>query len=255
MKSIFNNLACKFREIHALGWIKSVNEISSGVGMTFEKLLGKEEDDFSFPDFEGIEIKTQRISSDYPITLFGLAPWGKDFPEIERLRKQYGYYDYSDDDNKKLNVEFYCSKKVLIHNRYFFNLDINYEDQKIYLIIRDIDNNVIDNYAYWSFDDIKEKLNGKLHYLGFIHAFSKKELGNEYFKYFKLECYEIKNLDTFLALVEKNIICVSITTSPVKYGPSMGKNKASCYFRIGKFDLDKLFDLDCIIDFNSESHY
>ena len=255
MHEIFTNLDNEFLKIYQKGWNQSVNDISSGVGMTFEKLLGKEEDDFSFPDFDGIEIKTQRINSNYPITLFGLAPWGNEFPEIERLRKSFGYFDFSPDDDKKLNVEFYHSKNVLVCNRYFFNLEINYEEERLYLIVKDINYNVIEKSAYWSFADIKEKLDGKLKYLGFVHAYSKKELGKEYFKYFRLECYKMRNFEKFLELIEKNIICVSFTTSPVKYGPSTGKSKASCYFRIGKFDLNKLFTLDHYIDFNNQEHY
>ena len=76
-----------------------------------------------------------------------------------------------------------------------------------------------------------------------------------FFKYFKLECYKIKSFDIFLNLIEHNIISVSITTSPVKYGPSIGKNRASCYFKIGKYDLKKLFVLDHVIDYNKDNHY
>ena len=255
MKTVFDNLDRKFQEIHAKGWVESVNSISSGVGMTFEQLLGKSEDNFSYPDFDNIEIKTQRITSNYPITLFGLAPWGQEFPEIDRIRRLFGYYDYSCDDDKKLNAEFYCSKNTLVCNRYFFNLHVDRMHEKMVLFIFDINNNLIDSCAYWSFDDIKEKLNGKLKYLGFVHALSKKTNGKEFFKYFKLECYKIKSFDRFLDLIEHNIISVSITTSPVKYGPSIGKNRASCYFRIGKYDLKKLFDLDHVIDYNKDNHY
>jgi len=171
------------------------------------------------------------------------------------LRRTYGYFSYEPQEKKKLNLEFYHSKNVLICNRYFFVLDIDRISKKIYLVIKDIDYNVIERCAYWDFDDLEEKLNQKLKYLGFVHAFCKKEDGKEYFKYFKLECYTYKNFDVFLDLIEKNIISVSITTSPIKYGPNIGNSKASCYIRINKFDLNKLFDLIYVKNFNLNKHY
>lgn len=255
LNTIFNDLELKFNEIHNCGWIKSINKNYNGVGMTFERCLGKEEDDFAYPDFQGIEIKTQRIKTSYPITLFGAAPWGEDWPEADRIRKLYGYFDYESEDVKKLNVEFYCSKNVLVCNRYFFNLEVNRKEEKIYLVVRDINYNVIDKGAYWFFDDLKMKLKEKLQYLGFVHASSKKVNDIEYFKYFKLECYIYKDFDAFLDLIEKNIITVSFTTSPIKYGPSFGKNKASSYFRIGKFDLNKLFELERVVNYGDDQHY
>ncbi|MBE6147993.1 MAG: hypothetical protein E7167_00570 [Firmicutes bacterium] len=91
--------------------------------------------------------------------------------------------------------------------------------------------------------------------MGFIHAACTKKDEHEYFKYFKLECYVYKNFETFLDLLEKNIICVSFTTAPIKYGPNFGENKDSCYFRIGKFDLNKLFDTVKVINYGSDQHY
>lgn len=174
---------------------------------------------------------------------------------MERLKVLYGYFDYDTADDKKINVEFYCSKNVLICNRYFFNLEINREEKRIYLIIRDLDLNIIDKGTYWFFDELETKLKEKLQYLGFIHAACKKDDNYEYLKYFKLECYIYKDFNTFLDLIEKNIISVSFTTAPIKFGPQLGKNRASCYFRIGKFDLNKLFTLDYVVNYGNNEHY
>ena len=254
-KLLFKDLKIEFERIYKMGWIKSVNDNYNGVGLTFEKLLGKEVDDFSYPDYNGVEIKTQRINSDYPITLFGLAPWGINVSQMDYLRRKFGYFDYDDDDCKKLNAEFYSSKNILICNRYFFNLEVNREEEKIQLIIRDINYNVLNDSTFWFFDDIREKLRYKLNFLAFVHAKSKKQNGEEYFKYFKIEFYILKNFDLFLKLIEQNVISVSFTSAPIKYGPSIGKYKTSCYFRIGKFDLNKLFDLYDELNFYDANHY
>ena len=51
----------KFKEIKQKGYIKSVRRGSTGIGATFESLLGKPEESFEIPDFYGIEIKTQML--------------------------------------------------------------------------------------------------------------------------------------------------------------------------------------------------
>lgn len=52
LKKIFDGIANK-------GWIMSSQKGTSGVGITFEKLIGKNKENFEIPDFEGIEIKTK----------------------------------------------------------------------------------------------------------------------------------------------------------------------------------------------------
>ena len=46
-----NQLKIRFFEIKRTGWIKSMRNGPAGIGFTFEKLLGKEEDHFFLPDF------------------------------------------------------------------------------------------------------------------------------------------------------------------------------------------------------------
>ena len=255
MNKRFNSIVKKFDEIHHLGWIKSINNYQNGAGLTFENLLDKKEDNFSYPDFDGVEIKTQKINSKYTISLFNLTPWGTEYPEIERIRKKYGYYDYDKDDYKKINIELYASKNILSCNRFFFNLEVNRKEERIYLIIQDINYNILEKESYWSFEDIKERLYQKLKYLGFIHVVSIKKQKKEYYKYIRLECYILKDFENFLNLIEKNIVSICFTTTPIKYGPRLGKNQSHCIFKINKFDLNKMFTLDHIQDYNSSNHY
>lgn len=244
MTDKFKTLIKEFKRIEKMGYVKSVNKCSNGVGMTFEYLLGKEPDDFSYPDYDGIEIKTQNAGTNYPLTLFSCAPQGSIFPKLDDLRSKYGYFHYYPNELKRLNLEFFYDKNILITNRYFFNLEIDKDEQRIYLLVYDIRHNLIERDAYWTFDDLKEKFETKLKYLGYIFARGNRDAeGNEVFKYIKLECYVYKNFETFLSLIEKNIISIGITTEDTKYGPNKGKPKCGCYFKIGKHDLRKLFEL------------
>ena len=84
----------KFKEIRRMEYVKSVRTGSTGVGATFEALLGKEEDSLEIPDFGGIEIKTRRSYSKSLINLFNAVPTGSTYYETKRLRDMYGYRDF-----------------------------------------------------------------------------------------------------------------------------------------------------------------
>ena len=83
MKSEFDELKNEFNRIKNMGYVKSINNDNSGIGLTFEYLLGKKVEDFPFPDYKGIELKTKLAYSKKPISLFRLTPEGKDFFEIK----------------------------------------------------------------------------------------------------------------------------------------------------------------------------
>ena len=94
----------KFQEIKKKGYVKSVRRGNTGIGATFEALLGKPEECFELPDFNGIEIKTRREYSKSYISLFNAVPTGSTYYEVKRLRDNYGYRDPKDHNLKKLCV-------------------------------------------------------------------------------------------------------------------------------------------------------
>ena len=80
-----NLLKNKFYTIKNLGWVKSLRKGSTGIGYTFESLLGKKEDTLTLPDFNGIEIKSHRKNSKSYITLFNYNPIGESSYELKRI--------------------------------------------------------------------------------------------------------------------------------------------------------------------------
>ena len=54
------SLRSKFEMIKNAGWIMSMRDGTTGIGYTFECLLGKEEESFPIPDYGTIEIKPSR---------------------------------------------------------------------------------------------------------------------------------------------------------------------------------------------------
>ena len=187
-----NKLKNKFETIKKLGWIKSIRKGSTGIGATFEKLLGVNENSFEIPDFDGIEIKTKRNYSNSFTSLFNYSPEGKYSYEIEKIKDKYGYPDKIIKKYKVLNKSFYCNTKIRVNN-YYFILKVNMESKKIILNIIDLYGKLVENNIYWDFDEIKEKLNRKLHFLAFVNASRKIVNNDEYFKYYKMDLYELKN--------------------------------------------------------------
>lgn len=240
---MFDSIIKKFHQIRMKGYVESVNNNFNGIGLTFEKLLGKEPDNFSYPDYAGIEIKTALIVSDFPTSLISLHPWGNIMPATQYLRKKYGYFDYNPENERKLNAEFYYSKNILINNRYYFNLERCDEEGKLYLKVYDYKNTLLDKNVYWYYTDIKEALENKLKNLAFILA-SAKNIGNKkYYYYRRLYCFNLKGFDTFLDLLEKNIISIVIGTSTVSNSLGDDKYNMHVQFRIDKHNISKLFDL------------
>ena len=59
----------QFRIVKEKGFIKSIRKGPTGVGHTFERVMGLTENNLSVPDIDGIELKTHRDSSNSMITL------------------------------------------------------------------------------------------------------------------------------------------------------------------------------------------
>ena len=58
-----------FEQTKKKGWIKSLRKGDTGVGYTFEKTIGKDEENLPIADYGSIEIKTTRKYSTFYRTL------------------------------------------------------------------------------------------------------------------------------------------------------------------------------------------
>lgn len=211
MESQIVSLKNKFQKIKNLGWVKSASKGNNGVGITFEKLLGIEQNELEIPDYNGIEIKTKRNQSKSYITLFSCKPEGKYYHEVERIKDTYGYPHKKYPQYKVLNNSVFANKRNKIGIKYYFKLFVCKKDNKIYLLVYSRSGNLLENNVFWDFDILREKLYRKLKIMAFVRAISKKNkiTKEEYFKYIKLEIYLLKNFDIFIDLIETGIIRVN----------------------------------------------
>ena len=237
----FNILQKRFLKIKRMGWVMSYRKGNTGIGYTFEKLLGKKEDALCYPDFCGIEIKTHRSRSNSYITLFNYNPIGESSYELKRIFNKYSYLHTKNRKIRSLNANIYSNYINDVGINYKFSLKVDEDSQRIYLVVFDRLGNFIEKESYWSFDTIKQKLYTKLKYLAFIEAESKFINGYEYFKYNKINFYALKDFETFIHLIKISKIRISFLVSgSLEENESINSHGTS--FSIKKENLNLLFN-------------
>lgn len=219
-----NILKTKLQEIKEMGWIKSQRlGNAGGVGNTLEDLLGIPENNLQLPDFGKWELKSQRAKTKSRLTLFHCEPqprqdgiiaqillpqfgWphrkaGILYPEDEKsFRQTISAISYSDRgfivkvdrDNGRIYASFDYEQIRERHSKWRNNLPVK----------------TLNPVPYWTFDDIVQKLDTKLHNLIYVKAETQLISGKEYFHYTEIEAYTNPTLENFLNLVENGSIYI-----------------------------------------------
>lgn len=244
MKNEIKDLKELFYVIKNKGWIESSSNNLGSIGHTFEKLIGIQSNEFEWPDFQGIEIKTKNKYSSSHTTLFCCTPTGPHFHEVDRLKNLYGYPDLKLKKYKVLNTSVYANFKSKVGIRYYFELKVDKEKQKIFLLIFNHKKELIEDVVFWDFDILEEKLYRKLKYLAFIKADKLYKQNKKYFKYYLMKIYKLKDFETFINLIEKGIVRISLKIGIFRTGKKAGQiHDHGTSFCIQEDNLEKLYDL------------
>lgn len=232
----------QFVIIKKKGYVKSQKKGATGIGYTFESLLGKEEDCFRIPDYNGIEIKTMRYLSKRKIHLFSAVPDGNTLFPIKRIVHLLGYPDKDYREYKVFNVNVdACNYKNVGNNR--MKMYINYEKKRMDFLAHNIFGENIEVDASWSFELLEDYLITKLKYLAIVKACKKIYKGEEYFFYNSISFYKLKSFDVFLKLIENGIIIVNFHIGIRKDPANLGKiYDRGTNFVIDESNIEKLFD-------------
>ena len=158
----------KFEEIKSRGFIKTTRNGPTGVGHTFETVLGYTEDNIALPDLGEVELKARRINSHSMVTLFTHDRKAWVTQPLQAIRK-YG----TPDENGRLGMYFTMSRNP---NNSGVYLDIS--DDKA--TVKSTDGTEI---ASWSLDALANKFCTKIPGLVLVNAESKFENGVEHFHY------------------------------------------------------------------------
>ncbi len=237
----FQKLYNEFTRIKRKRWIKSLRKGPTGIGYTFETLLNKPEDNFSIPDYYGIELKTMKYLSMQKIHLFCATPDGDTLFPIKRVVNAIGYPDKDYPEYKILNIELKATEYT--HFGYkIAKIKINWEEKKIDLLAY---NTYGKNYKLetsWSFEMLEKSFYRKLSYLAVIKACTKTINQEEYFYYNNINFYRIKNFQKFIELIEEGIVTLSFHIGIFKEQEKLGKpHDRGTGFSIMEKDLSKLF--------------
>ena len=212
----------KFLVIKKMGYVKILRNGVTGIGYTFEYLIGKSEDNIPVADFEGIEIKTMHRFSKRKLHLFNATPDGDFLFPIKHLVEEMGYPDTIYKDKKILNISINSKEFTNIGYYKKIKLKVNYEKEKIELI--GIKNGkTIDLSISWSFNLIRDRLKSKLEYLAVIEASSKVIESIEYVHYNKIRFYKIKDFNSLIDLVDKGLITITFKVGIFKDGRRAGQ--------------------------------
>ena len=212
MTEEIKKLIDNFKIIANKKWIKSVSKSFGSIGITFEKELDKNPDALYFPDYYGTEIKCTSRYSRYPLFLFTVAFDGPSFPEINRIVEKYGYPDKTYQEKKVLFEKVSCNKKTLVNDKYKFKLEVDEEDEKLYLCVYDLNDVLIERESFVYLKTIEGHLTLKLNRLAVVSASTKKILDEKYFRYYKIDIYNLIGFERFLRLLKFGVIEVSLVS-------------------------------------------
>ena len=137
-------------------------------------------------------------------------------------------------------------------NNNYFKLKIDKVNKKIILSIYDLNYHLLEEKTYTEFITIKSRLELKLKNLAVVHASKKIIDNNLYFRYYLIEIYKLKPFETFLELLEKDCIKVSIIGRVSRTGIEEGRQKnKNLVFLIPKNQIHMLFQK--VTGYNSDS--
>jgi MvaI/BcnI restriction endonuclease family len=200
--SVDTNLAellSEFDQVCAKGWIDSLREGTTGIGYTFETLLGIKENNDKRADFKGIEIKCKGVKegdagTSGKINLFQNGPkWLRKGSAKDRIR----VIGTEGDDGF-----FSCYSQVTTKiNNIGLLLNIIEQDRKIDLLKQS------DPLGYWTFDTLEKRLAEKHSRAVVVKASTRKSTTKNQFRYEELIYCEKPSIDRFVALAQnRNIV-------------------------------------------------
>ena len=113
---------------------------------------------------------------------------------------------------------------------------------------------LIEKLSYIDFYSLEERIMLKLSNLSLIYASKTKKENSQYFRYYKIVFYKIKDFDIFLDLLEKDKIEVTLCGRVSRSGEECGKQKnKNLVFKILKESVDELFLKEFEYNFGTSS--
>ena len=239
-----------FKRVRNLGFVQSHRSHNTGIGKTFEDLIGVEENNLDGPDFGDIELKSQRKLAGSYITLFTKSPShpkkSKTNPKTANtlLRDNYGIENEDNPDIKKLHTSMFCSHFNTTYKKWGFRIRPNSTEQKLFIDVKDLDNDEMEGInVYYDYSILKSILIKKLNIVAFVSTEHKTENGIEHFHFNKCKVYYKCDFENFISLIRQDKIMYDIRIGSYKTGSNYGKvHDHGSGFRVRKENMSDVFD-------------
>lgn len=223
------NVVRRLQEIRDRGFVESLRKGPTGIGYTFETLLGVNENNIPIPDIGGrVEIKTVRKGSQSLITLFTFnkGVWRANQRD---LIERFGYVD---------ERGRYALKNTIFFRRPIpqgLSLNINETKNTVDLIARE-SGTVI---ATWDVYVIVGKFMAKMSRLLIVMADRKVEQGREYFHYNEAYILQNPTSRSIISAFKNSLIGIDLRMHLKENGAVRNRGTA---FRIKEQDLVNLYE-------------
>jgi len=232
----------RFNIIKAMGFVPSHRSNNTGIGKTFEDLIGVKENNYQNVDFMGlIEIKSKRELSLSMLTLFTKSP---DHPSNSNsyLKDTYGMLD-TEYNLKKLHTTISATEFNTFGNDIGFKLECNDDEKRLYILVREqVTGKIIDKKVYYTYDKLDEIISSKCKNIAYVSAESKIIDGKEHFKFTGVKLLTGFTFEKFLSCVKKGIIKYDIRIGTYKSGQFYGKvHDHGSGFRVKKNEICSIF--------------
>jgi len=229
---VLSELVAHYDRINSLGWINTMRTGDTGVGYTFEELVGIKENNRQEADFKGIEIKCklqrQKGRPSSKTNLFQVGPvWSQKQKSIDRLRSIGGV----DATGKHA-----CYSQVtVIPNNLGLCLEVPPPPSNVDLVHHS------SKLGHWTRELLEKRLQMKHSRAAFIKAASRTHRGVVQYHYNELVYCERPDIERFVDLVAARKIVFEFTMTERPMGRV--RNHGYPWRLVDDRELDLLFGL------------
>lgn len=184
ISGVASELLGKLKDIHRMGFVPSLVDGDTGIGMTLENLLGIPINVKKTPDYKGIELKASRHArtrkrAKNRVTLFSQTPDWKRSPisNAYNLLDQHGYL-------RDGRLQLYCTIDAKKPNSQSLQLAVDEQEQLLKTIVNKMPKDT--DLMYWGLERLRGRLSEKHPETFWVKAESKNISGNEHFLYHKV---------------------------------------------------------------------
>lgn len=186
----------KLSEINQMGYVVSMRRGNTGIGYTLESLLGLKENNLKGPDFDSIELKSQRKGVSNPVTMFTFNRGVWKIKQREMIEK-YGYIDTNH------RPSLYCKVNTKPNNQ-GLSLKVEKENVRLYYL-----NSIL--IAEWPGDRLIDRFRNKMPALVVVNAETRTNSEEKEEFWFNEAFYLTQpNENNLLDLIRQNIIIVDV---------------------------------------------